>query len=63
MQCKVVCRVQHREYLSLFWILSRIGQSDVVRYGANYYRDFYSKFLLRLAGFCGLMLSNKRLFC
>jgi hypothetical protein len=39
-QLSEVCCVQHHEYLSLFWIVSRIGQSVVVRYGANYYRDF-----------------------
>lgn len=37
-QCGVLCAASW--VLSLFWILSRIGQSDVVRYGANCYRDF-----------------------
>lgn len=53
-QLSEVCCVQHREYLSLFWILRRIGQSDVVPYGTNYYRDFPTAQGLSLAGFCSL---------
>lgn len=41
-QLSEVCCVRHCGYPSLFWILSRIGQSDVVRYGANYCRGFCS---------------------